>query len=106
MAFPVCVRSNFNGITGTIKQKKKAVGKMTNNEGVLLDMVFAMSKRDCLSDLKYELIKPEVTELLHRFDPSDYTLRQWSYAVTYIANKEIKFATMDELRAFLDSPMW
>lgn len=74
---------------------------MANGEGLLLDALFSMSKRDSLSELKYEEAKKDTIALVLSIELSDYTVEQWAYALSYITRQDIRFSTRGELANYL-----
>jgi len=74
---------------------------MKNGEGLLLDMLFSLSKRDSLSELKYEKCKKDTIALILNINPSDYTVEQWAYALSYITRKDVRFSSRIELVNYL-----
>lgn len=83
---------------------------MSNGTGLLLEKLYSMSRRYFLTDLKYVVPKADIMKLILRINPSDYSVAQWSYALSYLANRNIEITTLDELERFIqeaqEMPTW
>ena len=79
---------------------------MAHLDGMLLDKLHEISGHTQLSDLRYTMKKTEVSQLLEKIPFSDYTLEQWSYALTYLSDKAVKVTSEDDVKHMLQSPEW
>ena len=79
---------------------------MGYRDGELLNALFALSGRESLSDLRYEMNKSEVAHLLKKVSFSDYSLSQWAYTLSYLTGKEITVSSEADFYRILRAPEW
>ena len=79
---------------------------MEHRDGALLDVLFSLSGHEQISDLRYEMTKAEVRDLINRVSFTAFSLRQWTYVISYISGKDIEITSEADLKKRLRSPDW
>lgn len=70
--------------------------------GDLLDDLQVMAGFAYLSELRESKNREKALDYLEKINPSTYSLKQWSIAVTYIVGENIVLSTYEEVKEQID----
>jgi len=70
-------------------------------DGGLLERIAAAAGYEYFSDIKHSRNTQRVLAVAADILPEEYPLEIWSYALSYIMERTLRFENTDELKAFL-----
>ena len=73
-----------------------------SNISNLIDRVHAMVGCEYLSSIKEQAWRKEVVQAIQQIDVSDYTLREWSKALSYVFEEDVQFESEMEVKSFVE----
>ncbi|MEG0854346.1 MAG: hypothetical protein RSF82_10765 [Angelakisella sp.] len=66
------------------------------NNDILINHIACILHRDCLSDL-HSVAVTELDKAIRQIDSHEYTLEQWSYALSYIFDRNIEIEQFNDI---------
>lgn len=67
----------------------------------LMSALARMSHCDYISDLHSDYRREDIRKAVEAADCADYSLREWNDAARYLAQRELRFDTAREAKAYL-----
>jgi len=71
----------------------------------LVDFIYQNTDCEFLSEMKETRMHHMVVQAILKLNVSDYTLRQWEYALAYIFEEAVQFSSDSDVLAYLKQKM-
>ena len=75
---------------------------MSNISG-LIDRLHTLVGCEYLSSIKEQTWRKEIIQAIQQIDVSDYTIQEWSKALSYVFEEDVQFESEMEVKAFVEA---